>query len=51
MESYESTRHHKLFIDHMNLSAEETTTERNARMLIVIAEALATIADILENRL
>lgn len=50
MKDYETTRHHKYFIDMLNQTAENKDARIEA-LLMVIANALSTIADVLENRL
>lgn len=51
MESYESKKHQKYFTDMIKLSADKDKDHRIEAMLMVIANALSTIADVMENRL
>ena len=51
MKDHETKMHHKYFIDMLNLTAEKGKDERIEALLMVIANALSVIADILENRL
>ena len=51
MKDHETKMHHKYFIDMINLTAKKDKDERIEALLMVIADALSTIADVLENRL
>lgn len=51
MKDHETKKHQKYFVDMLNLSAEKDGNERIEALLMVIANALSTIADVLENRL
>lgn len=51
MKDHETKKHQKYFVDTLNLSAEKDGNERIEALLMVIANALSTIADVLENRL
>ena len=51
MKDHETKMHRKYFLDMINLTAEKDKDERFESLLMVIADALSTIADVLENRL
>lgn len=51
MEGYESKKHQKYFTDMIKLSADKDKDHRIEALLMVIANALSTIADVMENRL